>query len=601
MKKILLSALYLVMAAGAMLFVQSCTKEKNNSHVFYATIQQYKRDSKAHIETTNHGNRFTCWDINDTVQMQQHIGIIRQVVVDPDATDQYQYYIDFGNAYIGSLNNYTTIEYAAYYPVSIVNVGYVSPSTTTVIETKCTQKYKTTNSGYQKIEAPMVAYLPTDQQEGGGGGPREGQSMRDYDHHMEFKNIAALIEVNVSGSCIVTRIEVENTGKGESTVTFDGQAVSAMSGRPLWGDFRIEWDSEHQAIMREMPFWNSNTDPALKYVTKEITLECEEHGDYGGVEVNGSHPFYIWVPPVEYDSLHVTVYAKHQEAGVLVERCTTLISTKNSHFAANTVYPLSVTYSDAWTKLSRAHDLGPYTIYTYEEVENEQTVTKRKQVEFAFSNLHNDGRTTFADGDAFFEPPYQYDYVGYHDPNNDHDHFAYSRLGDIRSDGSFGTDQGWTLLSYDEWTYLLGPEDMGQPFAHRNDAKRFVNVMVASVPGIILFPDNEYCTLPSFVNSLRGINHIMQNFTGNTISLPNFYALENAGCVFLPCVYYSEQQATSGIKDEGYYWTRTTTEEGPKKIVIDPGTRISLDDDNDASGAMVRLVRDYVAATSSKK
>ena len=56
MKKIL-NVITLVMAMGALMFVQSCKKEETGSQVFYATIQQYTGE-KVYIEEP-----YSCWEV----------------------------------------------------------------------------------------------------------------------------------------------------------------------------------------------------------------------------------------------------------------------------------------------------------------------------------------------------------------------------------------------------------------------------------------------------------------------------------------------------------------------------------------------------------
>lgn len=301
---------------------------------------------------------------------------------------------------------------------------------------------------------------------------------------MEFKNVCALLKVTVNASdVVVTPIEVENTGT-DATGT-DGVHTGYHSGRPLWGDFEITFDPDDnwQPLLREQS--NLDEDLAAKYITKEVTLECEHHGDYGGVSVSGSHPFYIYLPPVGYHNLHVTVYAKDVTGQ---ERCTTLVSSVNSSFQAHTIYPLSVTYnSNTWTPLSRAHDLGPFSVST------------TKQVVFSFSNLHNDGEVHGTD-EGYFFPPYQYDFIGYHDGNNDHDHFTNAQRSAFIGSNGFATRNGWSLLTNSEWTYLL----------ETREGHKYVTAIVASVPG-------SYC---SRMASTSTTSHLSQPITPTTCRFP---------------------------------------------------------------------------------
>lgn len=526
MKKQILNAIYLVVALGTLLAVQSCKKENDNVYKIYATIQQYNGE-KMHIEQG--GNHlYSCWDEGDKVQMAQNTGTIRM--------DNNGYYIQFTNniGYIGThgqRNNQLYALYPTYFLPTNAQINFHLNQAFN-IHLEPTQLYEETSGGYQKLLAPMVAVLPA--------GDYNVNDPYNRDHPaptMQFKNLCAMLEVTVNGTgIVVTRIEVENTGIGNG---------SRHTGRPLWGDYEI-------ALVNNSPILREETDVtqdlAAEFITKEVTLECEHHGDQGGVAVNGSHKFYIFVPPVEYENLHVTVYAKSNG----VEKCTTLISGVHSTFAANTMYPLSVTYNaQTWTTVPRSHDLGPFTVND-----------AGKRIEFAFSNVHHDGT-------GYFLPPYQYDYIGYHDPNGDHDHIPYTEMLSLLIDdptsttenhketpyvnlgiNGYGANDGWMLLTNEEWNYLLTTRcDEENP--HRISTS-FAFAIVASVPGLLLFPD-DYSTPNGLSITIANANNVLAPFTSNIISIPDFYKLENAGCAFLPCVYYTSSQATS-ITDVGEYW-----------------------------------------------
>ena len=528
MKKQILNAIYLVVALGTLLAVQSCKKENDNVYKIYATIQQYNGE-KMHIEQGDYP--YSCWDANDKVQMAQNVGTV--------GIDNNGYYIQFDNNFgywgnNGQSNNQLYALYPTYFLPTNAQINFHLNSAFN-IHLEPTQLYEETSGGYQKLLAPMVAVLPS--------GDYNVNDPYNEDHPaptMQFKNLCAMLEVTVNGSgIVVTRIEVENTGIGNG---------SRHTGRPLWGDYEITLDNNNSPILREEA--DVTQDLAANFITKEVTLECEHHGDQGGVAVNGSHKFYIFVPPVEYQNLHVTVYAKSNG----VEKCTTLISNVHSTFQANTMYPLSVTYNaQTWTTIPRAHNLGPFTVNN-----------AGKQVYFAFSNVHHDGT-------GYFLPPYQYDFIGYHDPNGDHDHIPYTEMLSLLIDDpssttenpvetpyvnlgitGYGANDGWMLLTNEEWNYLLRTRS--------DNSFGFAFAIVASVPGLLLFPDN-YSTPDGLSITITNPNNVLAPFTSNIISIPDFYKLENAGCAFLPCVYYTSSQATS-ITDVGEYWEFNGSNDG---------------------------------------
>ena len=569
---------------------QSCKKEESGLQKFYATIQQYTGD-KVYIEED-----YSCWNVGDQVKMGTLIGSV-------SGDDQSGYYITFNGNFAnwGSHGSANEI-HAALYPSTIVNQDFHvfesngSLAAITIYQA-ATQKYTpvdpTNPNSPQKLDAPMVAVLPAG-----------NYSFTDTNYPpptMQFKNICAMLKVTVSTTepIIVTRIEVENTGRTPSG------SNNYQSGRPLWGRYEITYDNVNDLnpILREK---DEGQDMAAKIITKELTLECEHHGDEGGVPVSSSRPFYISVPPVGYDCLHVTVYAKKQTGtdnngrAVYTERCTTLISNKCSTFVANTMYPLSVAYSGSWTEVPRAHDLGPYTV-------NESG----KRIEFEFSNLHHDG-------EGYFFPPYQYDFVEGHDPLGEHDHIPYDELVDDFDYDDAQIDLGmagyrdrphnsnqehyWTLLSHAEWLYLLN----SRKDANDNDINRFACVTVASVPGLLLFPDN-YPTNNASLPSLTGINSIHTPYSSNILSIPDFYKLENVGCVFLPCVFYNDQMTQ--ISDVGEYWEYDpSTRQFSILTLTAPSGGATTGNIGDipsgsvsSASAFVRLVTNYVPSTPSKK
>lgn len=528
MKKIL-NAITLVMAIGALMFMQSCKKDETGSQIFYATIQQYNGE-KVYIDEP-----YSCWVVGDKVKMANSTGTIG---VDPQNSDRY--IISFPNTINGVWggswgggNN----DLAALYPASISNSDFNFGNPKIFMEP--TQLYEEVD-GHQKLLAPMVAVLHAE----------NGYQYPNTSNTMEFKNVCALLKVNVTTSTpiTVTRIEVENTGMASTGAApgYEGAVRTGLqSGRPLWGNFEIAYDANLNPILQEeSPIdWNSSQtmeDNAVKIITKEVTLECEHHGQ-GGVSVSsGGHSFYIFLPPVGYDSLHVTVYARLNGH----EMCLTKMSTRRGTFQANTIYPLDVDYpgsgDESWITIDRTNTdlLGPYTVDG-----------TGKQVNFWFSNMHNDG--------GHYLPPYQYDFIGFHDPNEDHDHFTAESV-DYLLD--IFEELGTTLLSGSEWHYLMH---------QRTQNIRFVTAVVASVPGIVLFPDGF--SMPATISQAASTainankNSILNPYTHTRLSLPDFYKLEYAGCAFLPCIYYtytdegSSNESVSSVSDKGYYWENRTT------------------------------------------
>lgn len=562
MKKRFLNAIYLVVALGALTIVQSCKKDDAGSHVFYATIQQYRGD-KVHIEEP-----YSCWDVNDQVRLHGWTGTIGL----EQREGSNRFYINFGDVnvvHIGQTggNTHGNGIMAAIYPIYLWGSSAFEAEdnnhnpATNLIHLEPTQKYETTANGYQKILAPMAAVLQS----------ADNYELPYPENTLEFKNVCALLKVNVSTNTdiVVTRIEVENTGIGNGV---------RHSGRPLWGNYEITFDPSNEwlPILQEQS--DITEDLAAKYITKEVTLECEHHGDLGGVEVSGgtTHPFYIYLPPVGYDALHVTVYAKMDDGNNgVIEKCITRISENSGTFLANTIYPLTVSYNsnnDNWTTVPRAHDLGPFTVSP-----------SGKRVNFTFSNLHNDG-------DGYFFPPYQYDFIGFHDPNGDHDHFTNAQHVALLGADGYATQNGWTMLTGDEWNYMMGTST--DPTYKRSGDYLFACALVASVPGIILFPDNYPANYPTGAvpPTFNDLNTIQGDYRENTLNIPKFYELEQAGCVFLPCVWFNSGDATS-ISDVGHYWEKASWVTRTLYAGSNTGNY-------DGSSALIRLVKEINSSTS---
>lgn len=577
MRKIVLSTAYLVFALSAVMFVQSCKKDDSGAQKFYATIQQYN-DDKVYINEP-----YSCWMIGDKVRIHGWEGSIGQ-----ETNGRYYILLDGPNDNFATGNNesHSNIATAAIYPSSLTNTA--SPSSTN-IELPATQKYEEYN-GHQKLEAPMAAYIPA------GDGYTFTDNTPTPPPTFEFKNLCALLKVNIdpNGSTLkVTRIEVENTSTETGTLQVGEANVSVQKGRPLWGDFQIVIVNS-DPILREKTIWNALNDPASNHIPKKVILNLSHFGTdnthiNGGKQISGPHSFYLYLPPVHYKNLHVAVYVMDASGN---ERCTILESTKEGDFSANTIYPLNVTYNandnSTWHTINSSNTIGEYTV---DEAGHKVTFSRSNIQGYA----HDD------DNSHHFLAQHQYHYIGYGNVYGLHDHFDQQDVATIMGLSQFN---GWRLLNIGEFQYIL----------NSRSGNRYAWAVVASVPGIILFPDGY--------NNAQGLAHFPSNYINIqnvgfanvvTIEADEWYRyFESQGCVFLPTISMNGPQA-SQINHQGFYWKRNPGTVQPyiqsHQIKFETGSLITFDlmydntqnSDNRAQEAYLRPVEDIVVSSPSRK
>ena len=146
------------------------------------------------------------------------------------------------------------------------------------------------------------------------------------------------------------------------------------------------------------------------------------------------------------------------------------------------------------------------------------------------------------------------------------------------------------MLTGDEWNYMMGTST--DPTYKRSGDYLFACALVASVPGIILFPDNYPANYPTGAvpPTFNDLNTIQGDYRDNTLNIPKFYELEQAGCVFLPCVWFNSGDATS-ISDVGHYWEKASWVTRTLYAGSNTGNY-------DGSSALIRLVKEINSSTS---
>ncbi len=143
----------------------------------------------------------------------------------------------------------------------------------------------------------------------------------------------------------------------------------------------------------------------------------------------------------------------------------------------------------------------------------------------------------------------------------------------------------WRCLTAAEWNFVFNT----RPAATVNGVAnaRFVKATVCGVSGIIIFPDD-------FINvghQLRDINDATsQRYPRNTYTNDEWPAMEEAGCVFLPCAGYRDGATTLVIGDGGQYWSATcNSSKGAKYFRVNT---IATQNGSRYCGRSVRLVKD---------
>ena len=130
--------------------------------------------------------------------------------------------------------------------------------------------------------------------------------------------------------------------------------------------------------------------------------------------------------------------------------------------------------------------------------------------------------------------------------------------------------QGWRLLTSEEWAYLLREEEIGDGPMNAGQAT------IGTQHGLMLVPDDwqEFATL-TFSPSPN-------NWTTNSYTAANWEQLETSGAVFLPCV-----------GDAGTYWSATPKDASDAYGIHFYETGIQTDASSPRSNSYaIRLVKD---------
>lgn len=138
----------------------------------------------------------------------------------------------------------------------------------------------------------------------------------------------------------------------------------------------------------------------------------------------------------------------------------------------------------------------------------------------------------------------------------------------------------WRTWTHDELIYL---------FSNRS-GNRFAKCMVNGQAGIMLFPDG-YDNTFGFVN----VNNGSSVWSGNTLTLSDFAAVEDAGCVFLPTAnQFSRSRQALISTTYGSYWesTKQSNAAGYSFNFADTSVNPANGASDNASRCAVRLIID---------
>jgi hypothetical protein len=510
MKKNIILALCIATA-----ILSSCNKD-NGTISLRANINTYQnnaKDSKTHVDD----DRYVYWNNNDGVQINGN----RYSVNVSESDDNT----------IATIANVTESHngYCAVYPASQEgnSVSTDNGTWSTTVHLPQTQTYHAEN-GAQVLSAPMAAYCPANQ----------------TTSYLNFKNLCALLRVDLAEAADVACIEVTNTNAA------------------LWGDATISGPT------------SGNADPTLTLTTYTDVAHKTVKLDFtnSNPRVNSRGPFYVVLPGnIQLSGLTIKVYTYK-----------------------------STSSSDTITRFTKSGNsdsevsLSPNYIYTYSTgdqgtFDSEQglgigefTVGEGKKVRFSTGNLQyqaSTGTWRFAE--------HQWDFIGDNasgiDGNNASidqnysgwiDLFGYGTSGVAHNDNTYypytkttvsndyasitinntnhdwgvnpiinGGNQPnkWRTLTKDEFSYLFNNRTNYNNL-HKDVCK------VHEVDGIIILPDNFPYSQYS-------------NLNWGDLSDDEWNAIAARGAIFMPITGKRNGVNIEGLYDnenstkQGYYWT----------------------------------------------
>lgn len=530
MKKVFIYSL----VVAALLTAASCKKENAGVDYLTATISQYQggKDAKVFLD-----NYVAYWNDNgDVVNLN---GIPSAVYPD-------------GNYYKIAVNEQARgNQYYAIFPNE-----YVTNAATHTVNLPTVQKYTQDGSQRQRINALMAAYGTT---------------------HLEFKNVCALLEVNVAGMGTnqhLTRIEVSTVG-GTTPLAGSG-SISFETGVPVLS----------------MASGGSPT----------TVLQFDENGHNNGT-------YYIAVPPVSGQKFKIRVMFRQPSADntTVTTYSKTYTQTGNCNLRASYFGSIS---TPGITTNPVDHLPGGFStpngvVYFSRGVVkcvNSSGNDGTSNVVWTFENNQYSATRYTSDGSH----ANQFHVSGYMPYSTESNHSGFPIL-DNHNGGNFwdwgghygGENSHWKTLSRADWTYLLSTRS-ASTVSGVQDA-RYAYAKVDGQYGLILFPDIFSWPTPAS-NAPTLISRSCINATNVAVNdAPNYELaawkeLEDAGCVFLPALGYFTYQSNTGRYydvDEGWYWTSDTDGDHQSYYMHFPAVTNTYSLASDGWGMLVRLVYKY--------
>lgn len=527
MKKVFIYSL----VVAALLTATSCKKENAGVDYLTATISQYQggKDAKVFLDARHVAYWNASGDVvnlNGVPSAVYPDGDYYKIAVNEQAQDD-RYYAIFPNEYVTNATDHT------------VNLPTV-------------QKYTQDGSHRQRINALMAAYGTT---------------------HLEFKNVCALLEVNVAGLAEdqhLTRIEVSTVG----------------GTTPLAGNGTISFETETGVPELTMASGGSPT----------TVLQFDENGHHDGT-------YYIAVPPVSDqrfkirvmfrqpsdDNTTVTTYSKTytQTANCSLHASKFgSISTSNitnnpvDHLPGGFSTPNGVVYFSRG--VVKCDNNSGTVVWTFED--NQYSAT-------AYTSSGSQASDFVESG-----------YMPYSTTNN---HAGFPILSNSNS-GAFWDwgghyADGWETLSRADWTYLLSTRSASTVNGVANALYAYAKVN--GQYGLILFPDIFSWPTPAS-NAPALISRSCINAANVAVDdAPNYdlnawKELEDAGCVFLPALGYYDYTGSTGTfvttsTNQGWYWTSDAVQGRHLAYCMNFPSVVSYPRESMGYGMLVRLVYKY--------
>ena len=161
---------------------------------------------------------------------------------------------------------------------------------------------------------------------------------------------------------------------------------------------------------------------------------------------------------------------------------------------------------------------------------------------------------------------------------------------------SNGGDQAglWRTPTAEEWKYIL--EQRQATTVNGTANARFCTATVNGVHGLIVFPDNYFH--PYHAAQPDSLNSFNTTFACNNYDYPDWKAMEEAGCVFLPiCGRRNGMAVTGSTPEEAYYWSSTAYDKQASwALTFGTGTCSAAISTARWTKSAVRLVQDLTPA-----